>query len=90
MPGFLDGAPGQLGNSRSPSKRDKIGRIQSGGLVMGGVTGGSSKAPLSRAPQGAGVQASPPRVACDRRSTSGGGSRVSGQAHPTGAGRLDA
>ena len=75
MPGFLDGAPGQLGNSWSPSKRDKIGRIQSGGLVMGGVTGGSTKAPPPVMPRASRMQADPARVACHRRSPSGGGPR---------------
>ena len=58
-------------------------------LVMGDM-GGSTKAPPPVPRQGSRVQASPPRVACHRRSVSGGGSRVSGPAHPTGAGRLDA
>jgi hypothetical protein len=53
---------------------------------------GSTKAPPSLTRErpwrhGAGK---PVRVACHRLSASGGGSRVSGPAHPTGAGRLDA
>ena len=58
-------------------------------LVMGGWEG-STKAPPTRDPAGVTGAGRPAGVACHRRSPSGGGPGVSGPAHRTGAGRLDA